>query len=89
MTPFARFFIVMLIIVPIAYFGASWYNGDDPLGLRDKIGLDGTKTEQAAPVQPNGQAVTIDELEARISQLERELQQCRQELQDLKTNNPN
>ena len=51
MTPFARFFIVMLIIVPLAYFGASWYNGEDPLNVRQYLGLDGQpKTEQVTVV---------------------------------------
>ena len=40
MTPFARFIIVMLFIVPLAYFGASWYNGEDPLNVRQYLGLD-------------------------------------------------
>ena len=29
MTGFARFFLVMLILAPAAYIGASYYNGED------------------------------------------------------------
>jgi hypothetical protein len=29
MTGFARFFILMLFVVPLAYIGASYYNGQD------------------------------------------------------------
>ncbi len=89
MTPFARFFIVMLIIVPLAYFGASWYNGDDPLSLRDKLGLDTAPREEVVNVQADRPDTTIERLELRIGQLEKELQQCRQELEGLKAQTTN
>ncbi len=31
MTPFARFFLVMLIAAPLAYLGSAYYNGVDPI----------------------------------------------------------
>ena len=31
-TGFTRFFIVMLLIAPLAYIGASYYNGEDGIG---------------------------------------------------------
>jgi len=30
MTPFAKFFIFLIIAVPLAFIGASYYNGQDP-----------------------------------------------------------
>lgn len=30
-TPFARFFIFLIIFLPFAYFGAAYYNGEDPV----------------------------------------------------------
>lgn len=40
-TPFARFLFAMLFIVPLAYIGASYYNGEDPIALiKDKLGMD-------------------------------------------------
>jgi hypothetical protein len=32
LTPFARFFIFLLIAAPLAYLGASYYNGEDGVG---------------------------------------------------------
>ena len=31
LTGFARFLLVMVILVPLAYFGASYLNGEDPI----------------------------------------------------------
>jgi len=40
-TPFARFLIAMLFIVPLAFIGASYYNGEDPIQMiKDKLGLE-------------------------------------------------
>ncbi len=84
MTPFARFLIVMLFVVPLAYFGASWYNGEDPLNVRQYLGLDGQKnqTEQVT-VKADTQAPEAD-LQLRIEELELKLQQCQNELDKLK-----
>lgn len=84
MTPFARFFIVMLIIVPLAYFGASWYNGEDPLNVRQYLKLDEqAQTEQVSVKADAGAAET--DLQLRIGELEQKLQQCQKELDELKT----
>ena len=84
MTPFARFFIVMLIIVPLAYFGASWYNGEDPLNVRQYLGLDGQpKTEQVTVVADDKSSDA--DLQLRIDELEAKLKQCQDELDQLKT----
>ncbi len=52
-TGFTRFFIVMLIVAPLAYIGASYYNGEDGVSkIKGVLGLDdsstSTKTEKAA-----------------------------------------
>ena len=40
LTPFARFIIVMIIVAPLAYVGASYYNGEDGLqNLKELIGI--------------------------------------------------
>lgn len=84
MTPFARFIIVMLIIVPLAYFGASWYNGEDPLNVRQYLGLDEPQpqTEQVT-VKADDKASDAN-LQLRIEELELKLQQCQNELDKLK-----
>jgi hypothetical protein len=92
MTPFARFFIVMLIIVPLAYFGAAWYNGEDPFDLKKTLGWE-QQAEAAKPAKPAQQnktaTLTLESLEQRIARLERELQQCKKDLETLKTQNNN
>jgi hypothetical protein len=41
MTGFARFFILMLFVVPIAYIGASYYNGQDGVqNIKNLIGIE-------------------------------------------------
>ena len=41
MTPFARFFIVMLFLAPLAYIGASYYNGEDGIeNIKKLIGIE-------------------------------------------------
>lgn len=40
LTAFARFLIVMLFLAPLAYMGASYYNGEDGLqNLKDLLGI--------------------------------------------------
>lgn len=60
LTGFARFFIVMLFVVPLAYIIASYYNGEDGLeNIRRIVGLD--KTEQVSePVSEPVSEDTVD-----------------------------
>ena len=37
LTGFARFLLVMIILVPVAFFGASWYNGEDGVEIIKQI----------------------------------------------------
>lgn len=49
LTGFARFLIVMLFLVPLAYLGAAYYNGQDGIqNIKDLLGIDKNKpaTEQ-------------------------------------------
>ncbi len=40
LTPFARFFIFLLFAAPLAYLGASYYNGQDGIAkIKDLIGV--------------------------------------------------
>lgn len=39
LTPFARLFIFLIIFLPLAYFGAAYYNGEDPVAkLKELVG---------------------------------------------------
>ncbi len=88
MTPFARFFLVMLFVIPVAYFAASWYNGEDPLNVRSRLGLEEAEKKQVTVQSDKQEAeATMDaeSLQQRIDKLEKELQQCQQELKSLKS----
>jgi hypothetical protein len=49
LTGFARFLFVMVILVPAAYIGASYYNGEDGFqNLKTLFGIESSqKTEQS------------------------------------------
>lgn len=53
LTPFSRLLLFLLIFVPIAYVGASYYNGEDPVAnIKKVLGMDQTNpaaTEDTAP----------------------------------------
>lgn len=51
LTNFARFFIFLVIIIPAAFFGASYINGEDPKENLDKLLNRSLKqsTEDVAP----------------------------------------
>ncbi len=53
LTGFARFLIVMLFLVPVAYLGAAYYNGQDGIqNIKDLLGIK-SKTESTERVEIN------------------------------------
>lgn len=87
MTPFARILILMLFLLPAAWFGAAYYNGEDPLAkIRALMGDDvetpvqdpDTYADPNASVPPpnSGSATTgfrsAEDLAAQVKQLERD-----------------
>lgn len=49
-TPFARFLLAMIIIVPLAFAGASYINGEDPIAnFKSIVGMDATEQPREAP----------------------------------------
>ena len=55
MTVFSRFLIVMLILGPLAYMGASYYNGEDGIAnLKKLLGL-----QQDAAAAPQETATSL------------------------------
>ncbi len=48
-TGFTRFLLFMLIVIPAAYFGVSYYKGEDGIqNLKDLLNIDSQKTEVPA-----------------------------------------
>lgn len=63
LTGFARFFIVMLFLVPLAYLGAAYYNGQDGIqNIKNLLRIDSKKpaTEQVE-VNRNPKTVVTDD----------------------------
>lgn len=51
-TPFARFLLAMIIIIPLAFAGASYINGEDPIAnFKSFTGLEKTAQPQEAHVE--------------------------------------
>lgn len=83
-TPFARFLIAMLFIVPLAYFGASIYNGEDPVQLiKDKLGLKADNTTEVKVEQPVVSDDTYD-LREELESLKERIRELEKENTDLK-----
>lgn len=90
-TPFARFLIAMLFIVPLAYIGASYYNGEDPIALiKDKLGMDDNATEMTTDKATYDDEAydfrqEIEDLKDRIQELEKENEDLREKIRELET----
>ena len=79
LTAFARFFLAMIIIAPLAFLGASYYNGEDGIqNFKNLIGF-GESTEQvqsqpATPAQAQTTPPPSEEyINSRIKKLEDEM----------------
>lgn len=52
LTGFARFLFMMIVLAPLAYMGASYYNGEDGIqNIKNIFTGDGNITEMAEPRQ--------------------------------------
>ncbi len=82
----AKFFLVVLILAPIAYIGASYLNGEDGLGKiknlfaskteTEVIDATGSDAEQQAEIRDLTRELRIHKKE--IARLEDELQACQE-----------
>jgi hypothetical protein len=67
LTPFSRLLLFMIIVLPLAYFGAAYYNNEDPMAkLRELMG----KTSVTMPA--DAPPATADSCEERVKALEEE-----------------
>lgn len=84
LTGFARFFIVMMFVIPLAYLGASYYRGEDGIqNIKKLLGIGKELTQQEVGISETPDApqeITPSEtpaasegtLNARIEKLEQE-----------------
>ncbi|HMQ49625.1 MAG TPA: hypothetical protein PKA00_19180 [Saprospiraceae bacterium] len=82
MTPFARFFIVMLFLAPVAYIGASYYNGEDGIG-NIKSWIDQVRHKSAAGSDESETVKALEAAEDKIADLERINSSLKDELKTL------
>lgn len=74
MTPFARFFLFLLVCAPVAYFGASYINdGNGIEDIKDKLGMGESKKETRKSSQADEATMQLEDCEKRIRELEKEL----------------
>jgi len=93
-TGFARFFLIMIIVGPLAYIGASYYNGEDGIEKIKSLFKRGETTESAEGTNENtggglfggssNLSRQIEELRAENEELKERLSEQEQEIQELK-----
>lgn len=97
LTGFARFLIVMLFLAPIAYVGASYYNGEDGIeNIKKLVGIESTqdtkstaknieKTEKKTSNRSSSENVgDLEQLKRENAQLKRTVREQEQEIYKLK-----
>lgn len=83
MTGFARLLIFLIFVLPLAFFGASYINGEDPIQkIKDFTGMnEGANKVAVSKNNPDNSANALDQdTEKRILKLERDLAIAREEL---------
>ena len=92
LTGFTRFLLFMIFVVPIAYVGASYYNGEDGLQNIKELLNFGQKTEAVQAETPQSNTNTldcqteIDKLQKRLERRERYIKDLEAELDGKKSN---
>jgi len=87
MTPFARLFIALIIIVPLAFFGASYINGEDPMqNIRQLAGseekVERTKQPSTANSAPAAELESkVEELQQTLGERDKEIEELRKQLE--------
>lgn len=91
MTGFSRFILMMIIVAPLAYIGASYYNGEDGIENIKRIinqGKDSvTDTETVksdAPATDNESTYQIRKLQEELEYKDKRLEELYQENESLK-----
>lgn len=82
-TGFTRFFLVMLLVAPLAYIGASYYNGEDGIQkMKDllKIGNSSSASEESSSNESKGTTLNVNEAPSNSANLELENKRLKDEL---------
>lgn len=73
LTGFSRLLLFLLIALPIVYFAAAYYNGEDPVAnVKGLLGLD--KNDRSVEYESGN--VSLEELKADNARLKAALDRC-------------
>ncbi|MEM1123782.1 MAG: hypothetical protein AAGJ18_25310 [Bacteroidota bacterium] len=92
LTVFSRFLILMLFVGPIAFLGASYYNGEDGLQtIKDLFNSEKTeqvtsttRTNRDAPAESTVDALEVKKLKEEIAYKDKRIEELYQEVEILK-----
>jgi hypothetical protein len=82
LTGFSRLLLFLVIFLPATYFGASYYNGEDPVAnIKGYLGMEETPAAQVAPApttstEPASPPATFEN----VANLRGEIKNLKQEL---------
>ena len=85
MTPFARFFIMLIIVAPLAYLGAAYYNGED--GIQNLKNIFSSGAEKIETVHSDLQSMSKNELIETVELLEMKVESLEQRIKRLENQN--
>jgi cell division protein FtsB len=93
MTGCARLFIALIIIAPLAYLGASYYNGENGIeNIKNLLGIGDKSSDNSDADTYQDTSIdlrkTISEKEARIRELEKEVERLKKENASLRESTP-
>ena len=81
-TGFTRLLLVLIFAAPLAYIGASYYNGEDGLqNIKNLVGM-GEQTERTIEANTNEATTTIDN--SAIEKLEKDIEYKDRRIKELK-----
>ena len=86
-TPFARFFVFLIFFTPLAYVGASYYNGQDGIqNIKNLIGLGESESQgQVINESPSKKSDDVSEefINGKIDRLKDEIKQLEEKNNEL------
>lgn len=83
LTPFARFFFALLIIVPGAFFAASYINQEDPMQtIKQWTGQEETPEKTKPTSSESEPEVRLEDLQKELRERDREISDLRQQLKN-------
>jgi cell division protein FtsB len=86
LTPFARLFLFLIIILPLAYGGASYMKGEDPIAnIKEMIGGEQSSSSAKTSGSTYNAQDEIDELRKENKELRQKIKDLQKQLDDQKS----